>query len=100
MELCPSCGGVIGRDCFNTQDCAMISQSLENDSTGDDKVVTALQEAKESIEFAMSKLDCPEHLVETWGNMYMHIMDLIDDALISKRALKVVPPTCSDDLPF
>ncbi len=26
MNLCPSCGGVLGRDCFNPQECALISQ--------------------------------------------------------------------------
>lgn len=26
---CPSCGGVLGRDCFNPADCAWISQRQE-----------------------------------------------------------------------
>lgn len=28
MGLCPSCGGVLGRDCFNPVDCAVISAQL------------------------------------------------------------------------
>lgn len=28
MNQCPSCGGVIGTDCFNPQDCAMVSNGL------------------------------------------------------------------------
>ena len=26
---CPSCGGVIGRDCFNPVECAWITQSMD-----------------------------------------------------------------------
>lgn len=28
---CPSCGGVIGRDCFNPRECAMIEHQMESD---------------------------------------------------------------------
>lgn len=28
MSTCQSCGGVIGRDCFNPQECAWITQSM------------------------------------------------------------------------
>ncbi len=28
MNICPSCGGVIGRDCFNVQECAWITQDM------------------------------------------------------------------------
>lgn len=33
MARCPSCGGILGRDCFNPVDCAMISerQAQEHD---------------------------------------------------------------------
>lgn len=27
---CGSCGGVIGRDCFNPEECALITQSMAN----------------------------------------------------------------------
>lgn len=29
---CGSCGGVIGRDCFNPEECALITQSMANDA--------------------------------------------------------------------
>lgn len=29
MSLCPSCGGVLGRDCYNPQDCAQITHEQE-----------------------------------------------------------------------
>lgn len=28
MSTCPSCGGIIGRDCFNPQECAWITQAM------------------------------------------------------------------------
>ena len=28
MSTCPSCGGILGRDCFNPQECAWITQSM------------------------------------------------------------------------
>lgn len=28
MRNCPSCGGLIGRDCFNPVECAWITQSM------------------------------------------------------------------------
>lgn len=29
MSHCPSCGGMIGRDCFNPEECAWITQEME-----------------------------------------------------------------------
>ena len=29
MSVCNSCGGIIGRDCFNPQECAWITQQME-----------------------------------------------------------------------
>jgi hypothetical protein len=100
MTRCSACGGVLGRDCFNEQDCLAISNSLESENNCEDKAVIALKEAKETIEWAMKELDCKEHLVETWGNLYLHALSLIDDALISKGALTVELPKHPDDLPF
>lgn len=31
MAICNGCGGVIGRDCFNTQECEWISRSMDID---------------------------------------------------------------------
>lgn len=67
---------------------------------GKDESVAALQTAKEAIEFAMKELNCPDHLIESWGNQYMHALSLIDDALMQKGALVVASPNCPDDLPF
>lgn len=29
-RICQSCGGIVGRDCFNTVECAMITSRMEN----------------------------------------------------------------------
>lgn len=31
MQHCPSCGGILGRDCFNPVECASITNSMLND---------------------------------------------------------------------
>lgn len=104
MALCPSCGGVVGRDCFNTQECAWITAQMERQ--GDDKSVAALQAAKEAIDFASdykNGLNCPEPLIETWGNMVMNALSLIEEALNSKGiSIQKTPVHSSDpdDLPF
>jgi hypothetical protein len=28
MSICPGCGGVLGRDCFNAEDCLWISEDM------------------------------------------------------------------------
>ena len=32
MSVCRSCGGVIGRDCFNPQECEWITESMQRES--------------------------------------------------------------------
>lgn len=32
MAICPGCGGVLGRDCWNAEDCLMIAQQMEQDA--------------------------------------------------------------------
>lgn len=29
MNWCPSCGGILGRECFNPDECAWITRSLQ-----------------------------------------------------------------------
>lgn len=33
MAQCPSCGGILGRDCFNPIECAQISHSMQGYDT-------------------------------------------------------------------
>lgn len=37
MATCPSCGGIIGRDCFNPQECAWITQQMNHQVAVEDK---------------------------------------------------------------
>lgn len=34
LDICPSCHGVIGRDCWNPAECATISQDIAAQQTG------------------------------------------------------------------
>lgn len=36
MPICPSCNGILGRDCFNPQECAWIAQ-MEDQRFADDE---------------------------------------------------------------
>lgn len=31
MKMCPSCGGIIGQECFNPDECALITMQMEAD---------------------------------------------------------------------
>lgn len=44
-------------------------------------VKDALKWSKEAIEFANKDFECPQPLVETWGNLYMNVLHAIDQAL-------------------
>lgn len=35
MATCPSCGGIIGRDCFNPVECAQITASMNQQNSVD-----------------------------------------------------------------
>lgn len=47
MSTCQSCGGVIGRDCFNPDECAWITQQQANQSEANHY---ALQEVQNELE--------------------------------------------------
>jgi hypothetical protein len=32
MTWCPSCGGIIGRECFNPDECALIAEQMQQDA--------------------------------------------------------------------
>lgn len=31
MNICPSCGGIIGRDCFNVRECIQIGNQIDTE---------------------------------------------------------------------
>ena len=43
MRICQGCGGVLGRDCFNEQDCICISQSMQQQDLQTDEVTTSIR---------------------------------------------------------
>ena len=43
MSTCNSCGGVVGKDCFNPQECAWITQQMAADQQHQSEQITKLQ---------------------------------------------------------
>ena len=66
MVCCPSCGGVIGRDCWNPQECAWITQQM----IADDAVRRALHEIEANEYAKQMQQEYGEHLQREW---YEHI---------------------------
>jgi hypothetical protein len=49
MNICQSCGGVIGRDCFNPQECAWISQQMQVEQQVQQRLQPEIDAMKEVI---------------------------------------------------
>lgn len=49
MSTCPSCGGILGRDCFNPQECAWIIQSMQAEMSAN-QAVRPLEERIKTLE--------------------------------------------------
>lgn len=91
MALCPFCGGVIGRDCFNTADCGAISYS--NDQNSEQQ----LNEAQKQVGMLTRKVDLLIDILKAHG------IDLSAlDAAEAEPPPHVHQPSYvpSDDLPF
>jgi hypothetical protein len=50
MSTCRACGGVIGRDCFNPQECEWITESMQRESQQQEAIQIARVVAAEAIE--------------------------------------------------
>jgi hypothetical protein len=55
MKYCQSCGGIIGKDCFNPGECAQITQSMQNNSN--DELQRRLHEMDERFWMLISVLE-------------------------------------------
>jgi len=55
VSWCPSCGGVVGRDCFNPEECAWISQQM------------AAQQALENARYAQAEKEYFDHIEREYG---------------------------------
>ncbi len=61
MKTCPSCGGIIGQDCFNPEECAWIAQQQTN--IHNIKLQRQLKDLEERIE-QLEKATWP-HIYDT-----------------------------------
>lgn len=55
---CPSCGGIIGRDCFNPRECAEIGEQQEQQAAYDQQQQTlSLEQRFEALEERVRELE-------------------------------------------
>ena len=63
MSICNGCGMVIGRDCFNPQECEWISRDIEMRATAEqyttpiEQQLAELREKVESLEYRLSMIE-------------------------------------------
>ncbi len=63
MSICKGCGMVIGRDCFNPQECEWISRDIEMRATAEqytspiEQQLAELRDKVESLEYRLSMLE-------------------------------------------
>lgn len=100
MATCPSCGGVIGRDCFNTYDCAQITEA-NNIQDQTEPLLALLADAKKALEWVADNMsvDNPE-MQETYANMADNVISRIKDALPVPPMTEEQRKEFWDDLPF
>lgn len=60
MSRCPSCGGILGRDCFNPIECAQITASMN-----DEQIVQPYAGALRECKKCQQKLT--EHEIKYYG---------------------------------
>ena len=62
MAICPSCEGVIGRDCFNPEECMWITQqqasSAEAAQQNAEELRHILQQLKAEIAAVVTDIEC------------------------------------------
>lgn len=66
MATCNSCGGVLGRDCFNPQECAEISFSVEQNLRH--QAETEGEHLKRRVEDLENRLQAVEMLLQQQKN--------------------------------
>lgn len=79
MAICPSCFGVIGRDCFNQVDCAAITGTMPMDIQ--EAVDSPLQQALDFIKELCDVLEHNPNDIQTTSNAIMNAMAFRDDHL-------------------
>lgn len=63
MSICNGCGMVIGRDCFNPQECEWISRDIEMRATAEQYIspieqqLAELRDKVESLEYRLSVIE-------------------------------------------
>ena len=115
MKICIGCGGVLGRDCWNEQDCVQISQSQNsqdqqfiNQLQGElhwerDVVVPDLEQKLSSALTAMYDLASMLNKLEISQNEAEHVekaLQFYNENRHYKKPVVTTSNTNDDDLPF
>ena len=101
---CVSCGGTIGRDCFNPQECAHITRQMESDSESRNQQCNTL---RDRIAVAVAPvilkrfLDDPDKIGtdERWREGVAWEVWRFADAMVAIKDAQAVD-SGDDDIPF
>jgi len=81
MTTCRACGGVIGRDCFNPQECEWITESMQRESQQQETIQIARVVAAEVVE----ELNCHQRqdILDRKTQQYEKTCDLAERLLVA-----------------
>lgn len=87
--ICNGCGGIVGRDCFNPQECEQISRDIANDSQLLSYEIQVRDEHIKQLEVDNEKLlkaliNCQQILKTPKSVTIKELDDLIKEALEKK----------------
>jgi hypothetical protein len=81
MSTCRACGGVIGRDCFNPQECEWITDSMLRESQQQETIQIARAVAAEAVE----ELNChqKQDIIDRKTRQYEKTCELAERLLVA-----------------
>lgn len=66
MKTCPSCGGILGQDCFNPSECAAIGHMQQQQASSD---VFSLTQRVNDLENRLAALEAKETAAKKGGEL-------------------------------
>ncbi len=99
MRTCQGCGGVLGRDCYNEQECIQITRNLE-DSNFVEPYIDALKECRYAINWMINNMSVDDENMQSDSfNITANVLDLIDRIAPRERTPEEIQRDL-DELPF
>lgn len=75
--ICQSCGGVVGRDCFNPEECMWITQQMDMQAAVD----RAMRERDEREWHRYAEREYGDHLQRQWEQ---HMIEIVCEETFSR----------------